>query len=370
MADGVEGNRRFALDLYGRLRQQPGNRFFSPSSISTALAMAYAGARGETARQMAAALHFTLPPERLHAAFGALTRRDGGKAPELAAANALWGQEGLPFRPDFRRLVEANYGPGLHTVDFRGDTEAARQTINTWVEHQTRGEIKDLLGPSALSPLTRLVLTSAIHFKAAWASPFPEAATSDDPFRRPKGEAVRVRMMSQDGTFGYFDGGHFEALELPYQGGDLSMVVALPRAVDGLGELEGSLTTDWLPELTPRRVAVTLPEFKVEEGFDLQDVLAGLGMPDAFSEERADFSGMTGGRDLFLSKAIHKAFVHVNEAGTVAAAAAAVVMKWRGAAARPMPPIPFRADHPFLFLIRDNRTGSIPFLGRLEDPEG
>ena len=369
MADVVAGQDRFALDLYGRLRHQPGNLFLSPSSIAMALAIAYAGARGETARQMAATLHFTHPPDQPPAPSDAPTRPAGGQGCELSSANALWGQEGLPFRPEFLRFVDAHYGAGLNMVDFRADPEAARRVINAWVERRTGDRIKDLIGPSALDPSTRLVLTNAIYFKAAWAAPFPAQATRDDDFRTSKGAAIRVRMMEQTGTFGYFDGVDFEALELPYRGGDLSMVVVLPKARAGLGVIEGSLAIDWLPKLAPRRVAVALPEFKVEAGFELQDALQSLGMKDAFSDDRADFSGMTGTRDLSIAKAIHKAFVDVNEEGTEAAAATAVVMKIR-AVSRPVPPDPLPGGPSLPVPHPRQPRGQTDLHGAARSPEG
>jgi serpin B len=368
----VEGNNRFAFDLYGRLRHRPGNLFFSPHSLSTTLAMTYAGARGETAQQMAATLHFSLPPADLHPAFAALDRQlnDGkGRRYKLAVANALWGQEGEPFLPDFLRLLAENYGAGLRRVDFLSVAQA-RRTINSWVEEQTGGKIKDLLQPPVPGPDTSLVLTNAIYFKGDWTSPFPKGATKDEMFTVTEDKGVPVPMMHRTGRLGYLDGGDFQALELPYAGDDLAMIVLLPKKADGLAEFEQSLTTErlsaWLARLRPHRVDVALPRFKVESRFELEKVLPEMGMPLALTPS-ADFSGMNGKRDLFISAVIHKAFADVNEEGTEAAAATAVVIT-RAMAAAPEPAVVFRADHPFAFLIRHNRSGSLLFLGRVVNP--
>jgi serpin B len=370
----IRGNDEFALDLYANLRGRPGNLFLSPYSLSTALAMTYAGARGETAEEMARTLHFSLPPDRLHAAFSNLIRQihgDGEPRPYLlAVANALWGQEGEEYLPEFLRLLEDHYGAGLRRVNFR-DPERARRAINAWAEEQTRGKIPDLLPPTLPRPDTALALTNAIYFKGDWSSPFARKATLEEDFRVAADQSLRVPMMHQAGRFPYLDGGTFQALELPYAGDALSMVVLLPKEVDGLAALEESLSAarlaGWLRTLADRRVEVALPRFKVEAGLELQDVLAAMGMPLAFTGD-ADFSGIDGTHELFISAVIHKAFVDVNEEGTEAAAATAVLMS--RSAARPEPSATFRADHPFLFLIRHKGTGSILFLGRLASPGG
>jgi serpin B len=374
MTELVRGNTRFGFDLYGRLRAQSGNLFLSPYSISNALAMTYAGARGATAEQMARTLHFSQPPAELHPAWGTLIRQMNGKEAEarpyqLSIANALWGQQGDVFLPEFLKLIEANYGAALRQVDFRSTAQACR-TINAWVEEQTRDKIKDLLKPELLGPDTSLVLTNAIYFKGTWADPFPRNATRDEEFTIGTGVKARVPMMHRGGRLGYLEGESFQALEIPYAGNTLSMTILLPRKNDGLPELEKALTAaklaDWLAKLTPRRVDVALPRFKIEAAFELNDVLAAMGMPAAFDD--ADFSGMNGKRDLFISAVVHKAFVDVNEEGTEAAAATGVVMT--RAMAHVEPVTTFRADHPFVFLIREVRTGTILFLGRVADPRG
>ncbi len=371
----VKGNTAFALELYARLRERDGNLFLSPYSVSTALAMTYAGARGDTAAQMADVLHFDLKGEALHRAFGQLVERlneQGEKGGyQLSVANALWGQKGYGFLKEFLDLTEAHYGAGLHEVDFEKGLEAARQTINAWVEEETQDKIKELIPKGALDVLTRLVLTNAIYFKGDWASPFEEEETKDEPFTLLDGQKLDVPMMHQTEKFGYAEDEGLQVLELPYVGKELSMVVLLPKSADGLADLEKSLTAEnlekWLAGLRRRNVVVALPRFKVTCGFALGKALKSMGMTDAFSPAAADFSGMNGGKEpLWIGAVIHKAFVEVNEEGTEAAAATAVMMV--GGMARPEPTPVFRADHPFLFLIRDTRTGSILFLGRVANP--
>jgi serpin B len=379
MAKVVEGNNQFAFDLYVRLRAQAGNAFVSPYSLSSALAMTYAGARGETAGQMAKALHFSEPPERLHSAFRELNRTINGNGDgngngksrsfQLSVANALWAQQGERFLPEFLRLVEENYGAGLREVDFQS-AETARRTINQWIEEQTQHKIKDLLAAPYPGPGTVLVLTNAIYFKGTWASPFSKQATRDEDFRMSTGQAaVRVPTMHQIERLRYLEDERFQALALPYAGNELEMVVLLPRKADGLAEFERSLTSKslagWLDKMRPRRVDLALPRFKIEMSLSLKDRLAEMGMPQAFGSN-ADFSGMNGQRDLFLSAVIHKAYVDVNEEGTEAAAATAAIMTRSSAVAER--PVAFRADHPFVFLIRHARTGSVLFLGRVADP--
>lgn len=371
----VKDSNAFAVNLYGRLRGEPGNLFFSPESISTAFGMTYAGARGETGAQMARVLHFTLPPDRLQAAMGTLlagmnAKHDGY---ELRVADALWAQRDENFLPGFLGVLQKNYGAGFHAVDFRTQSEAVRNTINRWVEQQTNDKITNLIGPGVLSPLTRLVLTNAIYFKGDWSNPFAEKETKEEEFHLSGGRTLKTPMMHRTGNYRYYDGGSFQALELPYAGGGLAMVVLLPKDVAGLPELEKSLTgasvDEWMDSLKPaEKVILTLPRFRMTREFELNGVLAKMGMTLAFSD-KADFSGMTGKPGLTISAAIHKAYVDVNEKGTEAAAATSTVM--RAAAMRrqaPEPPIVFRADHPFLFLIRDRDTGSILFMGRVADP--
>jgi serpin B len=344
--------------------------------------MTYAGARGETARQMARTLRFGLDGHRLHAACGALVRDLNARADpgafELSTANALWGQRGEAWLESFTQLIRTDYGASLHDVDFENDADGAAREINAWVERETHEKIRDLVGPGALDRLTRLVLANAIYFKGDWLTAFNERATRDAPFRLAGGGEVKARMMFRSGGFWYHETTEAQVLEIPYKGGDLSMTIVLPRAVDGLRALEESMP----PSLRPgppsrtvvkrrwRKVIVYLPRFTFTCEFSLARTLSAMGMPLAFDDERADFSGMNGNaNDLFVSKVLHKAFVEVTERGTEAAAATAVAMpaRCRGPSRTREPPV-FRADHPFLFMIRDRRTGAILFMGRVVDP--
>ena len=370
----VEGNNAFAVALYGRLRNQGGNLFFSPESISTALAMAYAGARGDTASEMAKTLHFTLPAEKLHPAMGALLGdlNAAHEGYQLSVANALWAQQGYTFLDDFLKLLKTNYGAGLNQVNFKGATEAARLTINQWVEQKTQDKIKDLLQPGALRSDTRLVLTNAIYFKGDWETQFDKAQTKNEDFQLSPAQTTTTPLMHREGRFSYFDGGTFQILEVPYKSKELSMIVFLPKDPGGLPGLEQSLTDStlqqWLRQLVSvSKVVVTMPKFKMTQQFELGSTLSAMGMPQAFSSG-ADFSGMTGHRDFAISEVIHKAYIDVNEEGTEAAAATAVTMRALAMPAPQAPPPVFRADHPFVFMIRDNRSASILFMGRVADP--
>jgi serine protease inhibitor len=370
----AEGNNVFAVGLYGRLRNQGGNLFFSPESISTALAMAYAGARGDTASQMAKTLHFTLPPDKLHPAMGALLSdlNAAHQGYQLSVGNALWAQQGYTFLDDFLNLLKSDYGAGLNQVNFKGATEAARLTINQWVEQKTQDKIKDLLQPGALRPDTRLVLTNAIYFKGDWETQFDKAQTKDEDFHLSKAQTTTTPLMHREGRFSYFDGGSFQVLEVPYKSKELSLIIFLPKDPGGLPGLEQLLTDSnlqqWLRRLVSvSKVIVTMPKFKVTQQFELGSTLSALGMPQAFTSN-ADFSGMTGHRDFAISEVVHKAYIDVNEEGTEAAAATAVTMRALAMRAPEAPPPIFRADHPFVFMIRDNRSAGILFMGRMADP--
>lgn len=383
LADLVSGNTAFALDLYHALAEgSEENLFFSPYSISLALAMTYAGARGETAAQMAQALHFTLPQERLHSAFQVLSSalaKEGEEAPslegrpfKLRVANALWAQEGHPFLPTFLDLLAENYGARLERVDFITDPEKARLAINAWVKEKTEGKIPELLEPRDVNRFTRLVLTNAIYFNAAWHYPFDEKLTSPAPFHLLHGSQVLVPMMHRTEFFAYAEGPDYQAVELPYRGRDgspstFSMVILLPKPGQ-FPAFEGAFSSEKLRsilgQLGPKNVALALPKFRFRAKFRLREALCALGMPLAFSPQ-ADFSGMDGARDLYIDNVIHEAFVAVDEAGTEAAAATAVVVRITAA---PFAPVEMRVDRPFLFLIREKETGAILFLGRVMNP--
>jgi serpin B len=323
---------------------------------------------------MAAALHFTLPPEQLHPAMGALLA--GLNSPhagyELHVADALWAQQGEHFLPQFVEVTRTDYAAGLHTVDFAHAHAAARATINGWVEKQTAEKIKDLLPTSAVTPDTRLVLTNAIYFKGDWKDPFDKAATGNEDFHLSASASVKTPLMHRTGGYGFFDGGSFKALEIPYNDGELSMIVLLPNDVDGLQALEQSLTPanlrDWTGKFQfTRKVILTLPRFTMTRSFQLNNALAALGMKLAFERGKADFSGMTGEPGLWIGSAVHKAFIDVNEEGTEAAAATGISIHATVAMREP-PPTVFCVDHPFLFLIREKKSGSILFMGRVTDP--
>jgi serpin B len=372
----VEGNSAFAFELYQALREQEGNLFYSPHSISVALAMTYAGARGETAQQMADTLHFVLEQDRLHPAFNWLdielaSRGEGaqGKDDEgfrLNIVNAIWGQKDYEFLTAFLDVLAENYGAGLRILDFVNETEKSRITINDWVSDQTGDRIKDLIPQGAITVATCLVLTNAVYFNAAWEYPFNENMTTEGPFYLPDGGQVTVPMMEQTESFGYTEGEGYQAVEVQYDGNELSMVILLPEAgnFEAFEEgLQAQQVYDIISSLQPAGVTLTMPKFEFESEFLLNNTLEDMGMPDAFSGA-ADFSGMTGTRYLYISKVLHKAFVAVDEAGTEAAAATAVIMEEEA----PEQQAEVTLDRPFIFLIRDIETGAILFVGRVLNP--
>ncbi|MCX8156930.1 MAG: serpin family protein [Verrucomicrobiae bacterium] len=371
----ARANNAFALDLYRQLQGQPGNLFFSPYSLATALTMTHAGARDHTAAQMARVLHLeTLadPPAAWRRFTQGLDESARTSGIQWHVANALWPQAGYPFREEFLRTIKNQFQAGVFPCDYARDPEAARQRINTWVEEQTQRKITELISPGVLTPLTRMVLVNAIYLKGRWEYAFPARDTADAPFHLPGGRTRLVPMMTQKQTLGYAENPDWQALSLPYQGGRWAMVFLLPRRVDGLAALEEQMTAEklaqWLQGLRPRQVTLFLPRFKLTSQFQLNQKLAALGMTDAFDMNQADFSGMDGRKaNLYLTAVVHKAAVEINEEGAEAAAASGVVVGVRSAP--PQQPLVFRADHPFLFLIRDQTTGAIIFLGRLTQPE-
>jgi serpin B len=343
--------------------------------------MTYTGARGETAKEMAKVLHFPADPDPLHASFAALQKAFNEAGPRggyrLSVANRLWGQEGYHFLPDFLAITRDSYAAELAPVNFARQTEQARQRINDWVSERTAGKINDLIPGGVLTPLTRLVLTNAIYFKGSWTKPFPKSATKDDWFYVTGDKSMPVPFMTRSDDLRFWAGDGLKALELPYGNGDLSALLLLPDSKEeglaALSALEAKLTLEnldgWISQLHRRKVQVFLPRFKLASQFALNDVLSAMGMKLAFDEDKADFSGISTQEQLYLSAVIHKAFVDVNEEGTEAAAATGAVIAAR-AALRIQEPAVFRADHPFLFLIRDNRSGSILFMGRVTNPIG
>ncbi len=379
----VSNNTAFALDLYRYLFSQAEseNLFFSPYSISAALAMTYAGAREKTAKEMAEVLKFSLESEGLHSAFAELRSMltvDATENYKFTVVNQIWGQTGYPFLESFLELLQNHYGASLETVDFAGDLETARQTINSWVEQKTNGKIKDLLSPGILTELTRLVLTNAVYFKAKWAEPFPPYATEEEPFEIAPDRYISVPMMkgrTYESKYVALD--DVELLELFYFWESLrqSMVIILPERADGLTQLAKQLTPskleEWLAALDNNRpegkLETWLPKFKVSSAFDLKQTLTELGMPSAFIYRIANFSGMDGDVQLplYLQAVVHKAFVDVNESGTEAAAATAGVVGTRGIVRHRGPIV---VNRPFLLLIRDLTSNSILFIGQVVNP--
>jgi len=369
----VEGNTAFALELYGKLQSQDGNLAFSPYSISSALAMTCSGARGETARQMEQVLHFDQSHGDLSQLVGQLNKtvRAAKGGNELSIANSIWPQRQYLLRPDFLRLLKQDYGATVTPLDYVHNAEQARVTINRWVDGQTQHKINEIIGPGVLDDMTRMVLVNAIYFKGKWATPFPKDATSSDRFYPRPDTHIRVPFMHVSDTFRYGEDDQLQWISLPYKGDKLEMLILLPRDRDGIGQLENDLNTTnlswWMSNMGVEQVEVALPKFKITSEFGLADTLRAMGMEDAFNPTNADFSGMDGRRHwLYISAVLHKAYVDVYEKGTEAAAATAVMMEAAG-----IPPAPnrqFRADHPFIFMIRDSTTGTILFLGRVTRP--
>ncbi|HSZ82762.1 MAG TPA: serpin family protein [Polyangia bacterium] len=366
-------DRHFAWDLYQAVATGSDNLVFSPASISIALGMTYGGAAGATATQMASTLHFSLPPARLHPTFDALDLALEAPPPagsagafQLSLVNAIWGQEGFTFVPAYLDLLAEDYGAGLHVVDFAGATETARQTINQWVSDATQAQITELLAKGVLTPDTRLVLTNAVYFHADWQSAFQPNSPMGT-FNAPAG-AVQVPMMNAgDATFAGSSGAGYELAVLPYKGPGTSMVLIVPDA-NTFDAFTSGLTFDALETIlagaTPTRYFVTMPRFTFKTSLGLGDVLSKLGMTDAFMAGVADLSGIDGAHDLFISDVVHQAMIAVDEKGTTAAAATAVVVGTASIALGE----PLVVDRPFLFAIRDDATGSILFLGRVLDP--
>lgn len=395
----VDDGNRFACALFAELsRVNSGNLFFSPASISTALAMTLAGARGETAAEMKQALRLTQEGQQLHESFHHLLTETRTGGVELNVANQLWGQAGYQFLAPFLETVRDYYNGGLQSVDFQGDPGDAAAQINQWVSQETRGKITEVASPLSFNELTRLVLVNAIYFKGTWEEEFEPELTRDEPFHISAEQQMPVPMMHQTNTFGYYENELVQVLELPYRqrnvsmqpveaedgrfymaaqeipggGSDFSMCIILPRQQRALQTVESELNSEtlnhWL-NTNHREVIVSLPRFQLELEYELNAPLQALGMQQAFNLNVADFSGISDDPEgLFIGSVLHKTFVDVNETGTEAAAATAIMIAGAGAM-EPEPPIVFRADHPFLFLIRDRQTRLIYFMGRYQQPD-
>ncbi|MEC4984608.1 MAG: serpin family protein [Oscillatoria sp. PMC 1068.18] len=369
----VKDNSRFALDFYKQVRTEEGNLFFSPYSISTAIAMTYAGARNETATEIARVMHFSLKQERLHPTFGMmLANFQSELGSQLSIANGLWGQKGYGFLDQCIELIKNNYKAPIAEVDFTTDTEEVQQKINDWIAQETENKITDFISEGALSSETRLVLTNAVSFQGSWEFPFEESLTTEEPFTLASGEKVSVPMMHHPGLsfVSYADLPELKILELPYLGSRLSAIALLPKQPNGLAQLEAKLTPEnlnqWLSALAESppdtKIEVWLPKLKISSELNLKRTLSAMGMEQAFNEQ-ADFSGFNGQQDLYLSHAVHKAFVRINEVGTEAGVASGMMGTTRGGVQGS-----FRGDRPFIFLIRDHVSESILFLGRVVNP--
>ena len=365
----AESNNTFALAFYRQIDDQQRNIIFSPYSLSSVLSMTYAGARGETAHQMAKVLNIGLESQPWHSAFGdlneALLDRDSGL--ELKLANTLWLQTDYDFRPTFLEILKADYTAQPRIANFATDSDVERRTINEWVATQTDGTIPELLQAGSVDTLTRLVLVNAVYFKGRWKWSFDPKETRSEPFFPPLEKPVDVPMMTQTNTFGYANTDQWQILEMPYADTVWTMVMLLPKQKTGLAALEAMLNLNtlerWFGQIKKRQVEVMLPKFKFRQQMDLSKTLMSMGMTDAFGS-KADFSGIDGSRELFISAVVHEALVEVNEEGTEAAAASGVSIGMRANFPTPV----FRADHPFIFFIRDQRTGIILFLGKMMNP--
>jgi serpin B len=371
------GNTAFAADLYQTLRADPAvqgkNLFFSPHSISIALAMTYAGARGKTESQMASAMHFTLPQAALHPAFNALdqalmsrgknVKAQNGVPFRLNVVNSIWGAPQTSFVPAFLDTMAESYGAGIRLTDFAKDPEAARKTINAWVAGQTADKIQDLLSQGTIGALTRMVLVNAIYFNAAWTTPFDVKNTKSGTFHGANGD-VPAQLMSEFVEAPYAESADWQAVSLPYDGNELSFVAVLPSDFAKFeAGFTGAQASQIASSLSDAGVTLALPKFKIPgASFSLKTALTTLGMTDAFKSDVADFSGMADKEPLYVSDVVHQAFVSVDEKGTEAAAATAVVMSGTGA---PTKQVTLTLDKPFLFFVRDNATGAILFLGRV-----
>ncbi len=370
----THGNNDFACELYQNLKGQSGNLFFSPLSISSALAMTYAGARNKTEEEMAKTFHFTLGQKALHPTFGALinslNKEGQGGNYELNIANALWMQDGYSFRNKFLNLNKKNYSTKLNIVNFRTKPEIAVKTINNWVSDKTKNKIPSIISLEDIDDLTRLVITNAIYFKGKWAKQFKKSSTLQNHSFYSRTKEVKVPMMYQEGKFNYTETDDCQIVELLYKGNDIRMLILLPKEKFGLSKIEQQLSIEnlssWLSKIHPEEIQLYLPKFKTTFEVSLPTTLIKMGMTEAF-DGRADFSGITKYPELYISDVIHKAFVEIDEEGTEATAATAVILGEKSIPLHIKNPIIFCADHPFIFLIQSS-NGEILFMGKITDP--
>ena len=381
----VNANNEFAFDLYSEIDKEDENIFYSPYSISAALAMTYEGAKDQTAEEMKSVFHFpenNILRPNFAAIYTELNKKD--KNYELKTGNALWAQYNYEFLEDYMNRVEEYYGGKATNLDFVTKTEESRQTINSFIEQQTNDKIKDLIPPGVLGSLTRLVLTNAIYFKGTWEWEFDKSDTREQDFKTDMGNTIKAEMMHMDpdkARFNYADLDKLQILELPYKGGDISMLILLPKQGEDYNyetgeiinynymlkdiELTNEKLNEYKNQIQETKLdSISIPKFEFDTKYSMNNNLINMGMPTAFNENAADFSGMNGVRNLFISAVIHQAYVKVDEKGTEAAAATAVVMTMSSA----MPGNVFKADHPFIFIIQQKETGNILFLGKVVDP--
>jgi len=372
----VNAANQFAFELYGRYKDTNDNVFFSPYSISSALEMTYEGARGITANEMQSVFHF--PPDAA-TRIGSFARLYSEINPknatyQLSAANALWAQKSYPFDPNYIKTVETYYGGKATNLDFVSDTETSRQTINSWVSSKTNAKIPELFSKRTLDQSTRLVLTNAVYFKGKWNTPFEKEATREKDFTTAAQSRVKVSMMNRQDDFEYAETADYQAIKLPYEKNDLSMLVILPKTGKSAAIEKNLSVAEFKKIKASLKSALTdvyLPKFKFNTEYDMNSTLSSMGMPTAFNPDNADFTGMydksKAGENLYIGLVIHKAYIDVNEEGTEAAAATGVAMK-AAAIMEPTLPKVFNADHPFIFAIVHNQSGSILFMGKVNDP--
>jgi serpin B len=367
----IANNNRFAFDLYKKISLKPENMFYSPFSISAALGMTYTGSAGNTAKEIAGVLHFAANDASFYGNYKAYLASVGALNKDelnIYTANSLWAQADFKFEKEFIEIIRNHFSGEIKNVNFVKEAEKCRMEINQWVESKTNNKIKDLIQPGLIDDLTRLVLVNAIYFKAPWEMPFDERATKKMDFKTTETTMVSADFMTAENNYKYYAEDNFSAIEIPYTKGGLSMLIVLPKDNNSFVTLQKNISyADYVKinaGLAVKKVRLVLPKFKATSEFELSEVLKQMGMPEAFTD-KADFSGMTGKKDLKISKVIHKAFIDVNEAGTEAAAATAVVIRIKSA---PINVVEFKVDHPFMFLIKENTHGSILFAGNIYDP--
>jgi serpin B len=372
----AQNNTVFAIDLYKKLCSKPGNIFISPYSASAALAMTCAGARGDTEKQMIETLRFSVEPKSIQPAFESLRsildKLKGKGGVSLNVANSLWPQKGYDIYPEYKDLLKTYYAASIISLDYKSQLGEAIKRINEWVEERTQGRIKDIITPDAINPNTKMVLTNAIYFKGYWEQGFDPDLTEKSNFFISSDNSIETQMMKHTGMFKYADIESLQILEMPYAGNELSMIVALPKATYGIDQLEKELSSEklsiWKAKMVSTKVLADFPKFEMSSSFDLSDELVSMGMIDAFNSRNANFNGIAVGNNdpLYLSSVIHKAFIEVNEQGTQASAATSI-MAPDGISFNDAQIPTFRADHPFIFIIQENQTGSVLFIGRVSE---